>query len=127
MPTLVLDASVLMAIIQLEPGHERLLNLDDSVLVSSVNMAEARSRLSDKGLKANEIENSLSLISKTIVDFTDEDARAVGNLREPTRKAGLSLGDRACLALAMANNAVALTADRVWAKANLPVKIEYIR
>lgn len=123
----VLDASVLMAAVLREPGHERLHDMEEPAYVSAVNMAEARSRLGDKGMDIVSIETSLSLISKVVVDFTDADAKAVARLRPTTRLAGLALGDRACIVLAMAKTAIALTADRAWASVNLPIEVEFIR
>ena len=47
--------------------------------------------------------------------------------RNVTRAAGLSLGDRACLALAKSQGGLVLTADRVWATLDIGVEIELIR
>jgi PIN domain nuclease of toxin-antitoxin system len=126
--TVVLDASALLAAVLGEAGHEQLAELTEPGCVSAVNMAEARTRLIDHGMEHDAVENSLSLISKVVVDFTDGDAAAAAALRPATKAAGLSLGDRACLALAQKLEATALTADRQWASVRLPsVKIEMIR
>lgn len=127
MTPVILDASVLLAAVFGEKGFERVLHLRQPGYVSSVNMAEARSRLADHGMQLEEIEQSLSLINKTVVDFTDGHAKLVAALRGETRKAGLSLGDRACLALATAMGGIAMTADRAWAALNLPVQLDFIR
>jgi ribonuclease VapC len=123
----VLDASVLLASILGEPGRERVLELEETAYVSAVNMAETRSKLSDKGLSADDIELSLDTLDKVVVDFGDGDAIAVATLRKSTRTAGLSLGDRACLALAQRLGATALTADRSWSSVDMPIKVEVIR
>jgi ribonuclease VapC len=126
-PKYVLDASVLLASILGEPGRERVLELEETAFVSAVNMAETRSKLSDKGLSADDIELSLDALDKIVVDFGDGDAIGVATLRKSTRTAGLSLGDRACLALARRLGATALTADRNWSSVDMPIKIEVIR
>ena len=69
----------------------------------------------------------LALFDLDVVDFTAEQALASAELRPATRAAGLSLGDRACLALARSRKATALTADRAWNRAELDIEIEFIR
>jgi len=60
--------------------------------------------------------------------FDVSQARIAGALRAPTESFGLSLGDRACLALAQALQAVAFTADRAWAGLKLDrVRVQAIR
>jgi len=127
MNAVILDASVVLAAVLGEEGHESLLAQRQSCFVSSVNMAEARSRLVDHGMRHEDIEQSLSLVSMTVVDFTDHHAVLSSQLRVDTRKGGLSLGDRACLALAMAMEGTALTADRAWASVNVPIEIKFLR
>jgi PIN domain nuclease of toxin-antitoxin system len=61
------------------------------------------------------------------IDFDSDQAFMVGQLKSDTQKAGLSLGDRACLALALKLDTPALTADRAWLNGGLPVKILFIR
>lgn len=123
----VLDASVVLAVVQGEPGHERILQLAEPGCISTVNLAEARSKLADKGLDAETIELTLGMVRKSVFDFTDDDSKAVAVLRAGTRAEGLSLGDRACLALAQRLGAVALTADKSWSRLSLPVEIQLIR
>jgi PIN domain nuclease of toxin-antitoxin system len=126
-PTVVLDASVLLAAVFREPGYEEVLKLENTSLVSAVNIAEARSRLADHGLDRGAIDRSLELIDMRVIDFDDEQARLSADIRVSTRKAGLSLGDRACLALAMQQGAVAYTADKAWMTVDLPVEVKMVR
>jgi PIN domain nuclease of toxin-antitoxin system len=54
-------------------------------------------------------------------------ARQTGALRPATKALGLSLGDRACLALARRERLPILTADRSWAKLDLGIPIKVMR
>ena len=73
------------------------------------------SKLIDKGLAPNELRRVLNQINVQAIDFDAEQATACAALRAVTRAQGLSLGDRACLALASGMEGVAVTADRAWA------------
>jgi ribonuclease VapC len=127
MAVVVLDASVVLAAVFREKGFEEILELEKTSLVSAVNIAEARSRLADHGLDRLAIDRSLELIDMRVIDFDDEQARLSADIRMSTRKAGLSLGDRACLALAMQRGAIAYTADKAWATVDLPVEVKTVR
>jgi PIN domain nuclease of toxin-antitoxin system len=62
-----------------------------------------------------------------IVDFTERHVERAAMRLGPTRRAGLSLGDRACLALALERDEVALSADRAWLTVPNGAKVELIR
>ena len=113
----VLDASALLALMQSEPGSEVVDALleDHECVASSVNIAEVGSKLVDKGLAPDQLSRVLSQIDVQTIDFDAEQATACAALRATTRELGLSLGDRACLALASGMEGVAVTADRAWA------------
>jgi ribonuclease VapC len=123
----VLDASVVLAAVFKEPGYEALLELDERPFVSTVNLAEVRARLSNRGLDRPAIDTALGFVKMTAVDFTNEHATLSADLRPTTRGAGLSLGDRACLALAQKRGAIALTADRAWAGIDASVDVRVVR
>jgi PIN domain nuclease of toxin-antitoxin system len=123
----VLDSSALLVAIQAEPGHDKVLDLTGPVFVSAVNMAEVRSKLIDHGISLQTAQTLMGLIGAVVVEFNDADATQCAALRESTRSGGLSLGDRACLSLAVRLDAAAMTADRQWAKLDLPVSVELIR
>jgi PIN domain nuclease of toxin-antitoxin system len=111
---IVLDASALMAVVKAEPGQERVIaSLRDSC-ISTVNLAEVASKLVDHGLAWPEVELSLQNLELNVHAFDTEQAFIASALRQLTRSRGLSLGDRACLALAQTLNATILTADRAW-------------
>ena len=127
MPKHVLDASAVLAVVLGEEGKEEILSMTDMPLVSTVNMGEARSKLADYGLTRLQIDASLSMMDMEIIDFDDEQSKLSGDLRNETRDIGLSLGDRACLALAMTFGADALTTDKIWSKLSLPISIRQLR
>jgi PIN domain nuclease of toxin-antitoxin system len=127
MVDVVLDASVILAAVFGERGHEAVLALRQTAIASTVNIAEARARLADHGLDREAIDRSLDLINMRAVDFDEDQAILSSDLRRSTRNLGLSLGDRACLALAIQRKAVAYTADRAWANATLPVEVRMVR
>lgn len=126
MSNVVFDASIVLAAVKEEPGYEMIFAYD-APLISAVNFAEVHTRLVDRGLNRHEAEESLALFDLTVVDFTAELAIASAELRAATRSHGLSLGDRACLALAASRQAIALTTDRAWQELDLPVQIEMAR
>ena len=133
MARVILDASALLAYLKDEPGAEAVeAGLAAGGLISAVNLAETLSKLADAGLGALTAEELLELNGVgtdaiVIADFTTQDARAVGQLRPSTRKQGLSLGERACLALAMRTGLAILTADRLWLRLGLRLDIQLIR
>ena len=128
----VLDASALLALIQNEPGSavvDALLE-DHECVASSVNVAEVGSKLVDKGLAPDEWRRLLQQLDVQAIDFDTEQASTSALLRNTTRELGLSLGDRACLALARGMQATAVTADRAWAdldEAATGVRVQVIR
>lgn len=124
----VLDASAILALLNAEPGTEMLTSeiLSDSTC-STVNLAEVQSKLVSLGGAAEEAwDDALSPIRES-APFTEEHSEIAGNLVKQTRTLGLSLGDRACLALAIALGATVYTADKSWKKLKLDVKIQVIR
>jgi len=99
----------------------------DGAVMSAVNLAEVYSKISE--LDATEwprTEALLALLDR-VEPMTQQQARACGELRMRTRHAGLSLGDRACLALAIELGAEVYTADRAWKQINIGVPIHLIR
>ena len=116
MSTCVLDASALLAYLWHEPGHDTVAqHIEQSkVLMSSVNLSEVLSRAADKGMSPSAMAALQASLPFEIIPFDRAQAQTAASLRPPTKALGLSLGDRACLALAIERQAVALTADRVW-------------
>lgn len=126
MADVVLDASAVLALLNREPGGERVEDYLADGVISAVNAAEVLSKLADAGLTAGEAKESLSLLGISIVAFELRDAEAVAALRGHTKSKGLSLGDRACLALGLRLGAVVVTAERSWAGLKIG-RVETIR
>jgi ribonuclease VapC len=116
----VLDASALLAHLRDEPGADVVAEaIASGAVISTVNLAEVFSHVADRGedpekLAAELTQSGLLDGAITVEPFTVADAIDAGRLRPLTRDAGLSLGDRACLALARRLDAPALTADTDW-------------
>jgi len=129
----VLDASALLTYLLGEPGSERLTEaLAASAVISAVNWAEVLSKMSDFGADAGEVSASLSRMGITaaalrIAPFDEQLAGQAARLRPVTRSLGLSLGDRACLALGHSLGLPVLTADRSRQSLRIGVKIRVIR
>jgi ribonuclease VapC len=128
MNRIVLDASALLAVLNREPGADKLTpQLLMAAASSTVNLAEVQGKLVDRGLNPDDAwEATLSPICE-VVAFTPEHAKLAGTLIIHTRALGLSLGDRACLALGLALKAPVYTADKSWKNLKLGVRIHVIR
>jgi ribonuclease VapC len=123
----VLDSSALLALLWGEPGSEVTRSVLPYAVISAVNLAEVCTKLADHGLDQDDVRSELAILSLKIVSFDERQAYSVGNLRHTTRQFGLSLGDRACLGLAEAENATAVTADRNWPALQLGIEVKTIR
>ena len=110
----VLDSSALLAIIYDEPGQDIVRAALPEAVMSMVNVAEVVSKLRERGFSQSEACASIEAYDIDMVDFDFDQACAAADLRMTTRSRGLSLGDRACLALSKSRSAPALTADRAW-------------
>jgi PIN domain nuclease of toxin-antitoxin system len=110
----VLDSSAVLAVILEEPGAERVEALLPGAKVSAVNVGEVAAKLRDLGMPEDTIEAVLNGLQIDVRTHDLAAALASGFLRPATRRAGLSLGDRAWLALAATLELPAITADRSW-------------
>ncbi len=129
----VLDASALLAYLGEEPGADRVADaIAAGVAMSTVNIAETLSTLAGRGNYAAQVTNDLidrGLLDGaiTIEPLTLADAVEIARLRPLTRDAGLSLADRACLALAGRLSARTLTADQAWIGLDHGVEVRLVR
>lgn len=127
MAGVVLDASAIIALLRREPGFERVSAVAATAQVSTVNLAEVGSFLTMAGQSPPQVRVILASLRLDQVPFDTALALEVARLRPLTRHLGLSLGDRACLALAGLRRLPALTADRLWADLDLGIEIQLIR
>ncbi|WP_293910661.1 type II toxin-antitoxin system VapC family toxin [Deinococcus sp.] len=111
----VLDASAVIAYLLNEPGSQRIQAVLEGGLLSSVNLCEVISKFAERGESSERILSDVLELDLEVVDFTPRHALIAAQLRSHTRSLGLSLGDRACLALGLERSATVLTADRPWA------------
>jgi ribonuclease VapC len=95
--------------------------------IGAVNLAEVHTKLAERGQSGRQALAELLSVAEEVVPFTAEHAAITGSLRASTTHLGLSLGDRACLALGIALGAEVYTAERVWAQLKLPCIIYLIR
>lgn len=132
-PASVLDASALMAVLHAEDGASVVIDaIGEGAAVSVVNWAEVLSKLAEAGkdpeVAAAELRRAEgSRRALSIEPLTAADCVAVARLRPITRRQGLSLADRACLALAERLEVPALTADREWLTADVVAEVRLIR
>jgi len=132
-PSCVLDASALLAYLNDEAGAPL---VEDALVrgsaISAVNMAEVLSKLTELGKEPDDVSEDLQrrgFLGGTLAVFplTADDAVVIANLHRRTKVHGLSLGDRACLGLALRLRVPALTADRAWSRLKVGLKVEVIR
>lgn len=123
----VLDASAVLALINAELGAERVIELLEQAMVSAVNHAEVMTKLIERGMDSELAKSTVLKIGLEIVDYGIDLADRTGELRRQTQHLGLSLADRACLALAQREGLPAVTADRKWAQVDIGVDVRLIR
>ena len=124
---MVLDSSAILAVLRGEPGREAVSDRLFQALTCSVTLTEVVTKLLEDGVTIPKIDHVVSSVSGRIIDFDRDLAIQAGLLRSATRHKGLSLGDRACLALAMRERLPVMTADRAWSDLDLPVEVVLIR
>ncbi|WP_421786303.1 PIN domain-containing protein [Hyphobacterium sp.] len=122
-----LDSSVILSILGQEDGYEAAIPFLDNASISSVNYAEIVAKLSERRFPDAAIDLMLDQFQLRILPFDAAAARRAGLLRSLTLDAGLSLGDRACLAVAIESGLRVVTADRAWAAVDCGVDIRVIR
>ena len=125
--TVVLDASALLAFLYGEPGADVVDAALDAASVSAVNWSETLAKILARGGSADRFGGQLLALGLMVEPFTAEDARAAAGLYPLTSRIGLSLGDRACLALATRLHAPALTANSAWAELDAGVEVRLLR
>lgn len=123
----VLDASAVLAAFFNEPGADYVAERMGGALLSTVNLSEVIAKLVDRGTPREQILEIMAQLDVDVVPVDRDQATAAGLLRAETRSAGLSLGDRACLALAIDRDGIALTTDRAWSDLHTAAEVELAR
>jgi ribonuclease VapC len=123
----VLDASALLALLFKEPGGENVIERLPGSMLSAVNLSEVVTKSIDTGMTLEEARLVVAGLPCQIVPFDGEHAYLRGALRPATRPFGLSLGDRACLALGLKTGWPVVTAERIWAECDVGVQVIRIR
>lgn len=133
LPIAVLDASALTAFVQEEEGFRRVRSaIERGALISAVNWAETLSDMAERGEMIEGAERRIRMdVAKAgslgVIQFDEIQAIEAARLRVRTKSLGLSLADRACLALGRLRRLPVLTTDRAWRSLHISVKIEVIR
>lgn len=123
----VLDASAVLALMFRERGADVVQECLESAIICAPNVTEIVTKLIDSGRTVEEASSQYLVLGLTVVDFDGALSLRAGALRSIGRAGGLSLADRACLALAEREKLAAVTADRAWRNLDLDVEIHLIR
>ena len=127
MISFVLDSSAVLALIDEEPGADTVRSVLLDSAICTVNLAEVYTKLDERGGDGRSAVAAVLNSLAGVEHFTEEHARIAGRLRQPTRHLGLSLGDRACIAVAIALGAEIYTADGIWSQLDVGCRIHLIR
>jgi PIN domain nuclease of toxin-antitoxin system len=127
MTSVVLDTSAVIAFLRKEPGGDLISPMLRGAWLSAVNYCEIIGKAKDIQIDSGVAASTLARLGLQTVPFEETHALAAAALREPTRSLGLSLADRACLALGQLLNCPVFTADRRWKDAATGIDIRLIR
>jgi PIN domain nuclease of toxin-antitoxin system len=122
-----LDASALIALVLGESGSVEVERVISSSVISAVNWSEVLQVLGRRVESAPHWAERLSSVNLEIRGFDVEDAEMAADLGRDTKKLGLSLADRACLALGVRYGCEVVTADKSWSGLQLGFPITVIR
>jgi len=123
----VLDASAVLTVYFDEPSADKVRAVLPGALLSAVNYSEVIGKALDRGEAFSVGLRKLASMGLVIVAHDAQLARRAGELRPITKRLGMSLADRACLALAERERVPVLTADRAWSKLDLSIEVRLIR
>lgn len=124
----ILDASAVLCFLRDEPGATAVAPLLDGGILSAVNLAEVITKLAEHDTGRIWVDQLMASLMPRInvIPFDADLAWRAGLLRATTRHLGLSLGDRACLALAAREGGIAVTCDRAWGQV-AGIAVELVR
>jgi PIN domain nuclease of toxin-antitoxin system len=123
----VLDASAVLADLQNEPGGEAMRIAAPRAVVSAVNFAEVITKLIERGMPGKDAQRLAETAAYQVIAADQARSTLAALMHEKTRRTGVSLGDRFCLALAQETGLPAVTADRRWKTLDLGIEISLIR
>lgn len=123
----VLDTSAVLAWLRDEPGANVVDPLLAGGIVGAPNWSETWQKLQQHGADADRATRRLRVLGLRVEPLTAGDAVAAARLWTRTRRAGLSLGDRCCLALAERLGCPVITAETAWAELDLDLTVRLIR
>ncbi|PWR00295.1 type II toxin-antitoxin system VapC family toxin [Leucothrix pacifica] len=126
MSKVVLDTSAVLAYLFDQTGAEKVAPILESgaAVISSANYAETVSKLFDLKMPSEAIQTTMDNLEMECIALSEQQAFIAGELRLASKAYGLSLGDRACLALGIETGYAIYTAAKAWAK--VPVECEII-
>ena len=127
MSKVVLDASAVLALLNGEPGHEAVAEAIPEAVLNAVNLSEVVAKLGEKGMPEEAIATAMAGLEIQIIPFDEASAYETARLRAPSKSLGLSLGDRACLALGRQLSLPVLTADKSWSKSDIGLEVRVMR
>jgi len=122
-----LDTSAIIALLRKEPGYEILEEVIANSAISTVSLGELVSVLSRSNIIENEIDEIIKDLVPEIIPFTEDIAINTGKLIKQTKKLGLSLGDRACIATEIYHNMSVYTTDKIWKELKTSAEIIVVR
>lgn len=123
----VIDSSAFLAVSYRERGYEQVLPLLKQAALSSVNYSEILGKLLQKGMPLATAQDQVHQFVGRIVPYDERLAIRTAELLLACKSLGLSLGDRACLALALHLKLPVMTADQNWSKLSLGIEIRQVR
>ncbi|MEP7349789.1 MAG: type II toxin-antitoxin system VapC family toxin [Sphingorhabdus sp.] len=122
--SVILDASAVLAVILAEEGADVVLRHMSGAHLATVNLSETMAKLMEYGLSVENAQQQIGRLELNVHDFNSEQAERTAILRGSTKQFGLSLGDRACLALSQSMDLPVLTSDRRMAEANVVIGLD---
>ncbi len=127
MTSVVLDASALLAVMNHEPGADIVRVSIVGSLMSAVNYSEVMKKTIERSIAVSSLHALIETASIEIVTFDRALAEASAELYPETKAHGMSLADRACLALGIQRKLMVLTAERKMRIKTLPITVKLIR
>ncbi len=120
MASIVFDASAILALLRDEPGANIVARYIGDGLISGVNLQEVIKSLLRREVPIDAALAMLDALHLDVRPHGRDDAVAAARLYPATKEFGSGLGDRTCMALAIAEGLPVLTADREWARIEIP-------